>query len=44
LMTVLKDKKDLLKKFIRKNKLSFKQEHFENSLIQTIIYYQEIKR
>jgi hypothetical protein len=44
LMAVLKDKKDLLKKFIRKNKLSFKRQHVENSLIQTIIYYQEIKQ
>jgi hypothetical protein len=44
LMAVLKDKKDPLKKFIRKNKLSFKRQHFENSLIQTTIYYQEIKR
>jgi hypothetical protein len=44
LMAVLKDKKDPLKKFIRKNKLSFKQQHFENSLIQTTIYYHEIKQ
>ena len=44
LLTALKDKKDPLKKFIRKNKLSFKRQHFENSLIQTTIYYQEIKR
>lgn len=44
LLTVLKDKKDPLKKFIRKNKLSFKQQHFENSLLQTTIYYQEIKQ
>jgi hypothetical protein len=44
LMAVLKDKKDPLKKFIRKNKLSFKRQHIENSLIQTAIYYQEIKR
>jgi hypothetical protein len=44
LLAVLKDKKDPLKKFIRKNKLSFKRQHFENSLIQTAIYYQEIKR
>jgi hypothetical protein len=44
LMAVLKDKKDPLKKMIRKNKLSFKRQHFENSLVQTIIYYQEIKQ
>jgi hypothetical protein len=44
LMAVLKDKKDPLKKFIRKNKLSFKRQHFENSLIQTTIYYHEIKQ
>jgi hypothetical protein len=44
LMAVLKDKKDPLKKFIRKNKLSFKRQHFENSLLQTTIYYQEIKQ
>jgi hypothetical protein len=44
LMAVLNDKKDLLKKFIRKNKLSFKQQHFENSLLQTTIYYQGIKQ
>ena len=44
LLTVLKDKKDPLKKFIRKNKLSFKRQHFENSLLQTTIYYQEIKQ
>jgi len=43
LLTALKDKKDPLKKFIRKNKLSFKRQHFENSLLQTTIYYQEIK-
>ena len=44
LMAVLKDKKDPLKKMIRKNKLSFKRQHFENSLVQTIVYYQEIKQ
>jgi hypothetical protein len=44
LMTALKEKKDPLKKMIRKNKLSFKRQHFENSLVQTIIYYQEIKQ
>jgi hypothetical protein len=44
LMAALKDKKDPLKKMIRKNKLSFKRQHFENSLVQTIIYYQEIKQ
>jgi hypothetical protein len=44
LLTVLKDKKDPLKKFIRKNKLSFKGQHFENSLLQTTMYYQEIKQ
>jgi len=44
LIAALKDKKDPLKKIIRKNKLSFKRQHFENSLIQTIIYYQEIKQ
>jgi hypothetical protein len=44
LLTVLKEKKDPLKKFIRKNKLSFNQQHFESSLLQTTTYYQEIKR
>ena len=44
LLAVWKDKKDLLKKFIRKNKLSFKQQHFENSLLKMTIYYQEIKQ
>jgi hypothetical protein len=44
LLTALKDEKDPLKKFIRKNKLSFNRQHFENSLLQTTIYYQEIKQ
>jgi hypothetical protein len=42
LLDILKDKKEELKKYIRKNHLSFKR-HMEGSLIQTIAYYQQIK-
>jgi hypothetical protein len=42
LLDILRDKKGELKKYIRKNRLSFKR-HMEGSLIQTIAYYQQIK-
>ena len=42
LLSILRDMKDELKKYIRKNHLSFKR-HFEESLIQTIAFYQQLK-
>lgn len=42
LLETLKDKKDELKRYIRKNHLSFRR-HFEESLIQTTAYYQQLK-
>lgn len=42
LLDILKEKKDELKKYIRKNHLSFGR-HIESSLIQTIAYYQQLK-
>jgi hypothetical protein len=42
LFDILPDKKAELKRYIRKNHLSFKR-HMEGSLIQTIAYYQQIK-
>jgi hypothetical protein len=42
LLDILQDRKDELKKYIRKNHLSFRR-HFEVSLMQTIAYYQQLK-
>ena len=42
LLDILRDRKDELKKYIRKNHLSFKR-NMERSLIQTIAYYQQLK-
>jgi hypothetical protein len=42
LLDLLSDRKEDLKKYIRKNHLSFKR-RIEGSLIQTIAYYQQIK-
>jgi hypothetical protein len=42
LLDLFGDQKDLLKKFIRQNKLDFKR-HFEASLIRTIDYYVQLK-
>jgi hypothetical protein len=42
LLDILSDRKDELKKYIRKNHLSFKHQ-LEGSLAQTIAYYQQIK-
>jgi hypothetical protein len=42
LLDVLNDRKEELKKYIRKNHLSFKH-HLEESLDQTIAYYQQLK-
>jgi hypothetical protein len=42
LLDILKDRKDELKKYIRKNHLSFKR-NLEKSFIQTIAYYQQLK-
>lgn len=42
LLDALSDRKDELKKYIRKNRLSFKH-HLEGSLTQTIAYYQQLK-
>ncbi|HET6256977.1 MAG TPA: hypothetical protein VFE32_23095 [Puia sp.] len=41
LLDILKDKKTELKKYIRKNRLSFRR-NMEGALIQTIAYYQQI--
>jgi hypothetical protein len=42
MLDILKDRKDELRKYIRKNRLSFKRS-LEKSLIQTIAYYQQLK-
>jgi hypothetical protein len=42
LLDILRDRKGELKKYIRKNRLSFKR-NMEGSLIQTIAHYQQIK-
>jgi hypothetical protein len=42
LLQILKDKRDDLKRFIRKNHLSFHRD-FEGSLVQTVTYYRQIK-
>jgi hypothetical protein len=42
LLDVLSDRKEELKKYIRKSHLSFKH-HLEGSLTQTIAYYQQLK-
>ena len=42
LLNVLSDRKEDLKKYIRKNHLSFKH-HLEGSITQTIAYYQQLK-
>jgi hypothetical protein len=42
LLDILGDKKEELKKYIRRNHLSFKR-HLEESMIQTIAFYQQIK-
>lgn len=42
LLNVFGDKKDELRKFIRKNHLSFKNQ-FETSLVQATAYYEQIK-
>jgi hypothetical protein len=42
LLDVLKDQQDLLKKYIRTNKLNFKKE-LESSLVLTTIYYSQLK-
>ncbi|HEX4373138.1 MAG TPA: hypothetical protein VHZ50_07545 [Puia sp.] len=42
LLDVLKDKKDLLKKYIKAEKLNFNK-HFEDALKKTIAYYDQVK-
>ena len=42
LLEILKDQKDVLKKYIRSNKLNFKKD-LENSLVLTTIYYSQPK-
>ncbi len=42
LLDVLKDQEDLLKKYIRTNKLNFKKD-LESSLVLTTIYYSQLK-
>jgi hypothetical protein len=42
LLDLLKDKKDLLKKYIRINKLDFNRD-WEGSLVKTAAYYAQIK-
>jgi hypothetical protein len=42
LLDVLKDQKDVLKKYIRANKLNFKK-NTETSLLLTTIYYSQLK-
>ena len=42
LFNLLKDDQDLLKKFIRSNKLSFKK-RFEEALVRTTTYYAQLK-
>jgi hypothetical protein len=42
LLNVLSDRKEELKKYIRKNHVSFKH-HLEGSITQTIAYYQQLK-
>ncbi len=42
LLNLLDDKKSLVEKYIRTNKINFKKE-FENSLVQTLSYYIQIK-
>jgi hypothetical protein len=42
LLDILKDQEDVLKKYIRANKLNFKKE-LENSLTLTTIYYSQLK-
>ena len=42
LLDVLKDQQDVLKKYIRTNKLNFKKD-LETSLVLTTIYYSQLK-
>jgi hypothetical protein len=42
LLDVLKDQKDVLKKYIRTNKLNFKKD-LESSLVLTTVYYSQLK-
>lgn len=43
LLEILADKKSDLKKYIRKDHLSFRRQHLEGSLIRAVAYYQQIK-
>ena len=43
LLGLLKDKEDVLKKYIRTHKLNFKK-HLESSLVLTTIYYSSLRQ
>jgi len=43
LLTALHDKKEEIKKFVQKNKSDFRKD-FENALIKTADYYNQLKK